>query len=145
MAIGNIQQQQPTQAAVIKFNLGDWVEVDSPRSTYYGMVGQVDQILVNGNLILNLCGAKLVEMHPNRCKMYHPVINKTAIAQVQVHPWASSPYGGSGSGSPEPDESESDSYGVGQPKEKVFDHASLGTDLSGDELMKSIRDICGGH
>ena len=28
-------------------------------------------------------------------------------------------------------------------EKKPFDHASLGTDLSGDELMKSIRDICG--
>lgn len=29
--------------------------------------------------------------------------------------------------------------------EKYFDHASLGTDLTGDELMKSIRDFCEGN
>jgi len=30
-------------------------------------------------------------------------------------------------------------------EKKTFDHASLGTDLTGDELMESIRAICGGR
>lgn len=141
---GVISTQQPTQAAP-KFGKGDWVEVTSPRSGFNGQVGQVLDVLANGNLMLDLGGPSAVEVSPLDCKMYSPAITQKAIAQAQANPWLASPYDGSGSGSPEPDESEPDSYGVGQPKEKVFDHASLGTDLSGDELMKSIRDICGGH
>ena len=142
--IASTRPQQPTQAGP-KYTKGDWVEIVNQQSQYHRLIGQVLDILKNGNLLLDFGGPSAVEVSPSDCKMYSPAINKTAIAQAQVHPWASSPYDGSGSGSPEPDESESDSYGVGQPKEKVFDHASLGTDLSGDELMKSIRDICGGH
>ena len=135
------RQQGATQAHAApygNYSVGDWVEVASNRSIYNGSVGRVDQILTNGNLMLDFGGPTTVEMHPARCKMYHPVVNKTA--QPLAHPWATNPF--DGSDSPEP---ESDSFGVGQPKEKVFDHASLGTDLTGDELMKSIRDICGGR
>ncbi|MFV0357784.1 MAG: hypothetical protein ACK5LG_22165 [Bacteroides thetaiotaomicron] len=32
---------------------------------------------------------------------------------------------------------------IPEPEKKPFDHDQLGTDLSGDDLMKSIRDICG--
>lgn len=32
-----------------------------------------------------------------------------------------------------------------EPEARPFDHASLGTDLTGDELMKSIRDFCEGN
>lgn len=118
---------QTNQAA---FRIGDHVVIDDRSSSYFGKTGFVTQVSLG-----IYGGISEVEMDCD--------LQRIAVTARLCSPAAKTPLAGIPDPVAEPDES--DSYGVGQPKEKVFDHASLGTDLSGDELMKSIRDICGGH
>ena len=113
------------------FRVGDYVVVDEPNTPYFGEKGFITQVNPHSGILeIEMdCDLKRITVKDHFC---YPAAT-TSAAGIPVRP------------APLNEPEEADSYGVGQPKEKVFDHASLGTDLSGDELMKSIRDICGGR
>lgn len=126
-----------TPAKPHKFHIGDCVVVDDPHSYYHGEIGFVVRMHPSTKAleVQMSCDQKTILVSERYCL---PASGQPVPLQVSPNaPWLGI--------DPAAKEDEPDTFGVGQPKEKVFDHASLGTDLSGDELMKSIRDICGGH
>ena len=100
-----------------KFEIGDVVQCSDTNSTHFMDGGAVFETVPGMCRVRLYISNKIVAFHNNQLTLINA--NKTSI------------------------DSDGPNYNEDEPTKEPFRHTDLGTDLSGDALMDSIRAICG--
>ena len=129
---------------VSKFNVGDTVQCSDKNNTHFMDGGVVFEAIIGMSRVRLYMSNKIVAFHNSQLTLISA--NKTSVDPT------TEPTCGIFVGDQavvDPNGPNFDSYSdqdIDQrekEKENPFEHTDLGTDLSGDALMDSIRAICG--
>ena len=129
---------------VSKFNVGDTVQCSDKNNTHFMDGGVVFEAIIGMSRVRLYMSNKIVAFHNSQLTLISA--NKTSVDpttkptcgifvgdQAVVDPDGPNCYS----------YSDQDIDRREKEKENPFEHTDLGTDLTGDELMESIRSICG--
>ena len=131
---------------VSKFNMGDTVQCSDKNSPHFMDGGVVFEAIIGMSRVHLDMSNKIVPFHNSQLTLIS--VNKTSVDPT------TEPTCGIFVGDQavvDPNGPNFDSYSdqdIDQrekEKENPFEHTDLGTNLTGDELMKSIRDFCEGN
>ena len=127
-----------------KFDVGDTVQCSDKNSPHFMDGGVVFEASIGMSRVYLDMSNKIVAFHNNQLTLISA--NKTSVDPT-TKPTCDIFVGDQAV--VDPDGPNCDSYSDQdidrreKEKENPFEHTDLGTDLTGDELMESIRSICG--
>ena len=129
---------------VSKFNVGDTVQCSDKNNTHFMDGGVVFEAIIGMSRVRLCMSNRIVPFHNSQLTLISankPSVDPTTEPTCGIFD--------GGQVVVDPDGPNCDSHSDQdidrreKEKENPFEHTDLGTDLTGDELMKSIRSICG--
>ena len=129
---------------VSKFNVGDIVQCSDKNSPHFMDGGVVFEAIIGMSRVYLDKSYKIVPFHNSQLTLISankPSVDPTTEPTYDIFVGVQAVV--------DPDGPNCDSYSDQdidrreKEKENPFEHTDLGTDLTGDELMESIRSICG--
>ena len=129
---------------VSKFNVGDTVQCSDKNNTHFMDGGVVFEAIIGMSRVYLDKSYKIVPFHNSQLTLISA--NKPSVDPT-TEPTCGIFVGGQVVVAPDgpncDSHSDQDIDRREKEKENPFEHTDLGTDLTGDELMESIRSICG--
>ena len=129
---------------VSKFNVGDTVQCSDKNNTHFMDGGVVFEAIIGMSRVRLYMSNKIVAFHNSQLTLIST--NKTSVDPI-TEPTCDIFVGDQAVVDPDgpncDSHSDQDIDRREKEKENPFEHTDLGTDLTGDELMESIRSICG--
>ena len=129
---------------ISKFNVGDIVQCSDKNSPHFMVGGVIFEAITGMSRVYLDKFYKIVVFHNSQLTLISankPSVDHTTEPTCDIFVGDQAVVG--------PDGPNCDSYSDQdidrreKEKENPFEHTDLGTDLTGDELMESIRSICG--
>ena len=127
-----------------RLNVGDIVQCSDKNSTHFMDGGVVFEAIIGMSRVYLDTSYKIVPFHNSQLTLISankPSVDPTTESTYDIFVGVQAVV--------DPDGPNYDSYSdqdidrKEKEKENPFEHTDLGTDLTGDELMESIRSICG--
>ena len=129
---------------VSKFNVGDTVQCSDKNNTHFMDGGVVFEAIIGMSRVRLYMSNKIVAFHNSQLTLISA--NKTSVDPT-TKPTCGIFVGVQAVVDPDgpncDSHSDQDIDRREKEKENPFEHTDLGTNLTGDELMESIRSICG--